>query len=202
MFHVKHELWARDLGASLEPPQKALLEAFSDLLLRRAVPRGYVAAGDRDRLWERHVLDGLRGAEAVKAGEGMVADLGSGAGIPGIPLAIAAPGRKFVLIEPRAGRVAFLESVVDDLRLPNVVVFHGKAGAATDRFGVCVARAFASAPGTWEVAEALLEDQGSLVYWAGSSFREQDLAGLARSVRVSIRSDLAELGPLVIMTRQ
>jgi 16S rRNA (guanine527-N7)-methyltransferase len=202
MFHVKHEGWAPVLLETLKPPQIDLLDAFSDLLLSRAIPRGYISPGDQDKIWERHVLDGLRGLEAVRESNGRIADLGSGAGVPAIPLAIALPEREFLLVEPRKGRVAFLESAVDDLRLSNVRVFHGKAEGAPDGFGVCLARALAPAADSWALAAPLLEPDGTLVYWAGSSFEEADLAGLGGSVRVSIRSDLADLGPLVIMGRQ
>ncbi len=206
MFHVKHEAWAtdlRNLGLSVLPGQLDALSAYTALLKERAIPRGIISAADADRLWERHVLDGARGAAEI-SGEGLaVADLGSGAGIPGIPIAILLPGCLCVLVEPRRGRVAFLESVVDDLRLANVEVVLGRAEELPKgAFDVCVARALSSPTGTWAAAEPLLRVGGFAVYWAGQGFAEQDLDAMAISWRVSTRTDLAESGPLVIMGRQ
>ena len=200
MFHVKHEAWARDaekLGLSLSDPQLGQLSGYLSLLERIAVPRGMVAPSDAGRLWERHVLDGLRAASDLPAGR--VADLGSGAGIPGVPLAIAVPTSSFVLIEPRRARAAFLEAVVDEIGLGNTRVAVGKAEDVPERFQACAARAFSSPTGSWAAAERLLEPGGVLVYWAGATFDVADLGDLAVPVRLSTGSDLARTGPLVIM---
>jgi 16S rRNA (guanine527-N7)-methyltransferase len=202
MFHVKHEAWGRALEAfGLGDRAAEALAAYHDLLLELAVPRGWIAASDRDRLWERHILDGLRGVPELSP-EGRVVDLGSGAGIPGVPLAIARPEAAFTLTEPRRSRAAFLEAVVDRLRLQNVDVWLGKAEAVTTRFQAATARAFAAASSTWEAAESLLEPAGTLVYWAGAGFDPSEIAGLGVRWRVSTPSDLADPGALVIMSRQ
>jgi 16S rRNA (guanine527-N7)-methyltransferase len=204
MFHVKHEAWAEDasaLGLSLSEDQLSALHTYKELLLSHAVSRGMVALTDRGRLWERHILDGLRGATEIDP-EGSILDLGSGAGIPGIPIAIALPGADVTLSEPRRGRAAFLEMVRDRLRIPNVDVFLGQAEAIGGSFQTCVARAFSSVSGTWAIAEPLLEEQGVLVYWAGSRFQPSEMDDLGAVWRLSTRSHLADSGPLVIMGRQ
>src|SRR4051812_7885230 len=145
MFHVKHEAWARDAEAlGIHPPntQWEALEHLESLLLAIAIPRGIIARGDSTRLWERHLADALRGAAEVGGGA-RIADVGSGAGIPGLPLAIVRPESDFVLVEPRRGRVAFLEAVIDQLALANVTVVATKAEAVHGRFDVVVARALA-----------------------------------------------------------
>jgi len=203
MFHVKHEAWTRDaaaLGLSLTASQAELLLAFEERLQATAIPRGFIARSDRERLWKRHLVDGLRAASEIPV-EASVLDLGSGAGIPGVPLAIAL-GNEVTLSEIRRGRVAFLEAVADELRLANVQVRLGRAEALGRRFDVCVARAFSSPAVTWQVAEPLLEPGGRLIYWAGARFDPSDLASVGVSWRVSTRSDLAHPGPLVIMGRQ
>src|SRR4051794_6759441 len=71
MFHVKHEAWLRDaesLDVALSAEQITQLASYVELLERTAVPHGMIAASDADRLWRRHVLDGLRGAHVVPAG--------------------------------------------------------------------------------------------------------------------------------------
>ena len=115
---------------------------------------------------------------------------------------LVALGNEVTLSEVRRGRVAFLEAVVDQLKLANVRVRLGRAEALSRRFDVCVARAFSSPAGTWQGAEPLLEPGGRLIYWAGARFEPSDLASLGVSWRVSTRSDLAHPGPLVIMGRQ
>jgi 16S rRNA (guanine527-N7)-methyltransferase len=203
MFHVKHEAWTPDpsaLGLTLTRPQVEQLRAYEEELLEVAVPRGLIARSDRDRLWGRHIADGLRAALEIDAGASVL-DLGSGAGIPGLPLGIVL-SNLVTLAEARRGRVAFLESVVDRLGLPNVSVRLGKAEELDRRFDVCVARAFSSAAGTWNVAEPLLEPGGTLIYWAGERFEPSEIDELGVVWRVSTRSDLADPGPLVIMGRQ
>jgi 16S rRNA (guanine527-N7)-methyltransferase len=204
MFHVKHEARAldlRELGFELDADPLDGLAAYEVILRERAVPRGFVSAGDIDRLWERHIRDSLRALPELPRGA-RIADLGSGAGLPGVPLAIAAPSCSFSLIEVRRGRAAFLELVVDALGLGNVEVLLGKTSAVSGRFDVCLARAFASPIPSWTAASPLLEETGRLIYWAGAGFDEAKLAGSVPSWRVSTPVGLAESGPLVIMGRQ
>jgi 16S rRNA (guanine527-N7)-methyltransferase len=189
MFHVKHEAWALQadrLGVALGSDQLEGLAAYEGLLSRIAVPRGMIAPSDEERLWERHLLDGLRAV----------------AEIPGIPLAIALPASQFSLIEPRRARAAFLEAVVDDLRLSNVAVLPARVEDLGGRFQVCAARAFSSAPASWKAAERLLAPGGILVYWGGESFDPAVLAEEGVPWRLSTHSDLARTGPLVIMGPQ
>ena len=203
MFHVKHEAWTPDpsaLGLTLSPSQVEQLRIYEQELMKVAVPRGLIARSDRDRLWGRHIADGLRAAHEIDS-RASVLDLGSGAGIPGLPLGIVT-GNPTTLAEARRGRVAFLESVVDRLGLANVSVSLGKAEELERRFDVCVARAFSSAAATWRVAEPLLEPGGTLIYWAGAGFEPTEIDELDVVWRVSTRSDLADPGPLVIMGRQ
>ena len=201
---MKHEAWARDakrLGVSLSAAQLDQLAAYQALLLRTAVPRGMIAASDGARLWERHIADALRGAREI-AQSSSVADVGSGAGIPGVPLSIALPASGFALIEPRRHRAAFLEAVVDDLGLLNVQVLPHRAEDVASSFQACVARAFASASATWRVAQRLLTQGGVVVYWGGGSFQPAELDEAGIRWRLSTRSDLARTGPLVIMGPQ
>src|SRR5262245_5755702 len=123
MFHVKHEAWslsAARVGLSVDPDQAAALGTYEQLLVDRALPLGMVAMGERDQLRERHLLDSLRAASLLGDGPGVVADLGSGAGLPGVPLAIVRPDLVFRLVETRRRRVSFLELVADVLALGNV----------------------------------------------------------------------------------
>src|SRR6266511_3841554 len=106
------------------------LESFHRLLAGRAVPQGMISAADAPRLWERHIVDSVRGAACLPERTATVVDIGSGAGLPGIPVAISRPDLSVYLVEPRARRAAFLELTVDTLKLSNVrVVVRGPKGS-------------------------------------------------------------------------
>ena len=201
---MKHEAWSGEvetLGVHLSLAQVDLLAAYERRLAAHAVPTGMISRGDAELLWSRHLIDGIRAAPAIEDAR-QIADLGSGAGIPGIPLAIASPNASFTLVEPRRARAAFLEAVVDALPLPNTEVVVRKAEDVDDTFDVCTARAFSAVVGTWTAAHRLLVPGGRLIYWAGASFDRATLDGLEGLGGVSVRSGLADSGPLVIMTRQ
>ncbi|MBA3691518.1 MAG: 16S rRNA (guanine(527)-N(7))-methyltransferase RsmG [Actinobacteria bacterium] len=202
---MKHEgliRQAADLGVALTPVQATALTRFESILQDRAAGSGMIARGDLDRLRTRHVLDSLRAVPALAATSGRAIDLGSGAGLPGIPVAIALPELRMTLTEARRQRIAFLEMVVVELGLTNVTVHGGRAERATGPVDACVARAFRDAASSWAVAETLLDHGGRLVYFAGAGFDPN--RDLPSEVRATIlpASSLAKSGPLVIMTRQ
>jgi 16S rRNA (guanine527-N7)-methyltransferase len=128
--------------------------------------------------------------------------MGSGAGLPGIPLAIARPDAAFTLVEVRRNRGTFLADIVAELGLDNVSIHPRRLETFRQTVDVCLARAFATPDVAWTSAERLLVPTGRLIYWAGTSFRpEQDLPdGVDASVRPG--PALARSGPLVIMARQ
>lgn len=202
MFHVKHEgSLAEALGISLDEEAVTRLEVFERMLSDRAVPMGMVSSSDIPRLRVRHVLDCLRAAPLLPA-SGLTCDLGSGAGLPGIVLAIARPDLRIVLIEARRRRAAFLEECVRRLGLAQVSVYAGRAENFRDQVDACVARAFGSPARSWEAAQRVLAPSGILIYWAGESFdRARDVPeGVA--VRHFSTPALAGSGTLVIMARQ
>jgi 16S rRNA (guanine527-N7)-methyltransferase len=131
-----------------------------------------------------------------------VVDLGSGAGLPGIPLAIARLDLSFCLSELRRRRVAFIEFAVDSLQLRNVRVLAGKAEDLSGPFDVCLSRAFAEPGRAWAIAESLLSPTGKLLFWAGRSFDVTSGTPEGARISVSTAPELADAGPVVIMTRQ
>ncbi len=201
---MKHEGWeatARALGITLAPLQRTRLDTYGDLLRQRAVPYGFVSAKDADRLEARHIADSLRAAPLVRATDGSAYDLGSGAGLPGIPVSIACPWLSMGLVESRRARAAFLELTAQELGLENVRVLHRRVEQLTEPVSVCFARAFVSATRSWAAAEGLLIPGGRLIYFAGEAFDVGELpSGLFTEV-VPAPSALARSGPLVIMTR-
>jgi 16S rRNA (guanine527-N7)-methyltransferase len=128
MFHVKHdgvaaapEAAVAVFGAGLPAVQR-----YAELLVTDGVDRGLIGPHEADRVWDRHILNSVAVAELI--GDGLrVADVGSGAGLPGIPIAIARPDLSVVLIEPLLRRATFLGEVIDELGLTSVTVLRGRA---------------------------------------------------------------------------
>lgn len=131
MFHVKH------VGRAPAPaaPQEAAdvfgeglptATRYAELLAGPGVERGLLGPREVDRIWERHLLNCAAIAELLEPGE-RAADIGSGAGLPGIVLAIVRPDLQLVLVEPLLRRSDFLREVVGELRLKNVDVVRGRA---------------------------------------------------------------------------
>jgi 16S rRNA (guanine527-N7)-methyltransferase len=202
VFHVK--LNTRSIVERLSEPQKGRLHAYAGLLLEKAVPLGFVAASDAPRLWDRHVLDSLRALRCLRASDLMVVDVGSGAGLPGIPLAIALPKTRFTLVEPKQRRAALLEAIVASLELANASVAARRAEELDLRADVCLSRALAGPAESWRRASPLLVRGGRVVYWAGRSWEESEierLGAVGAKAEICFEAEFQWQGPLVIMSR-
>jgi 16S rRNA (guanine527-N7)-methyltransferase len=189
-----------DLGVEVSAEAVDGLAAFERLLRERALPMGLVAEGDRDRLLERHVLDCLRALVAVTEADRLAYDMGSGAGLPGVVVAIARPWLRVLLVEPRRTRAAFLELAVERLALDNAGVHVGRIEDVTEPADLCFARAFAPPATAWELALPRLRPGGRLVYFGELPDELGTLAG-AREVSVLRSPVLESAGPLTIMAR-
>ncbi len=120
-----------------------LAELYVAALAEDAVLRGLIGPREVPRLWERHMLNCAVVAELVPDRASLI-DVGSGAGLPGIPIALARPEVNVTLLEPLARRTAFLEEWVQRLHLNTVRVVRGRAEDATGMLAdVVVARALA-----------------------------------------------------------
>jgi 16S rRNA (guanine527-N7)-methyltransferase len=135
MFHVKHvgrcEHAAPDAAARLFGARLGIAQRYADMLASAGVDRGLLGPREVDRLWDRHLLNSAVVSELLAAGERIV-DIGSGAGLPGIPLAIARPDLQVVLLEPLLRRSEFLNEVVAELGLL-IEVVRGRAEDAEVR---------------------------------------------------------------------
>jgi len=123
MFHVKHvEVSAAPgVAATLFGSRLDRAQRYAEILAGAGVERGLLGPREVDRLWDRHILNSAAIAELLETGE-QVADIGSGAGLPGIPLALARPDLLVTLIEPLLRRSEFLREVVDELGLDMTIV--------------------------------------------------------------------------------
>lgn len=145
-------------------------QRYAELLVTDGVVRGLIGPREAPRLWERHLLNCAVLGEAVPP-DVRVCDLGSGAGLPGIPLALARPDLHLTLVEPLLRRTTFLEEVVEELGLARVEVVRGRAeelhGQRT--FDVVTSRAVAPLPKLLRWSVPLVRDGGQVLAMKGSS---------------------------------
>jgi 16S rRNA (guanine527-N7)-methyltransferase len=145
---------------------------FAELLAAVGIERGLIGPREVDRLWDRHLLNSAVVGERIPNGTRVI-DIGSGAGLPGVPLSLARPDLDVTLLEPMARRVAWLEEVVKTLRLPATVV-RGRAEEPSIKQQLAgadfvVARAVAPLDRLWGWSAPLLRHGGRLVALKGES---------------------------------
>lgn len=159
---------------AFSPAGLELAERYVAWLADAGVVRGLIGPREAGRLWERHVLNCAALAEAVPSGA-TVADLGSGAGLPGLVLAITRPDLRVTLVEPLLRRTRFLEEVVADLGLSGVEVHRGRAeelhGSRT--FDVVTSRALAPLDRLLAWSMPLVSSEGALLAMKGSRAAEE-----------------------------
>ena len=173
----------RELAGDRTP----LLRRYAERLCADAVPRGLVGPREVPRLWERHILNCLVVSPLLPP-DSRLADVGAGAGLPGLVLAITRPDLRVVLIEPLLRRTAFLAEVVADLALPNVEVHRGRAEQFTGpHFDVAVARALAPLTRLLTWCLPLVRPGGEIVALKGSGAAAElaDAEPFLRSVGAS-----------------
>jgi 16S rRNA (guanine527-N7)-methyltransferase len=168
MFHVKHTeafhraLSKEPLAQQLDAQQASLMLAHWDLVKAWNERTNLTAIDDDSAAAQHHYADSLAALSHVA--EGPVLDIGSGAGFPGIPLAIACPDTTFCLLEPRRKRVSFLMSSVARLGLTNVNVIHGRIQDPAPRlYALALTRATFSSPDDLRQCLSWLEPGGRFV---------------------------------------
>lgn len=151
----------------------ALAEAYHQSLATTAAERGFIGPKEVGRLWERHILNCAVISEAFEENL-KVADIGSGAGLPGIPLAIARPDLKITLIEPLLKRSTYLNEIVAELGLDNVTVVRGRAEDQPQAsFDAVTSRAVAPLGKLAGWSLPLLQGGGAMIAMKGESVAEE-----------------------------
>lgn len=151
-----------------------LAERYAALLATDGVVRGLIGPREAPRLWERHLLNCAVLAELLPQGA-TVCDIGSGAGLPGLVLAIARPDLRITLVEPLRRRTSFLDEVVATLGLEQVEVVRGRAETlhGERRFDVVTSRAVAPLDRLLGWSMPLVSPNGALVAMKGSSVADE-----------------------------
>lgn len=174
--------------AGLDPAARAALQKVLDLL---AIERASVSSVTRpEQAWKVHVADSLTGLEVPELREAArIADIGSGAGFPGLVLAVAIPQAEVDLIESISRKCAFIERAAKEAGIANAQVLNARsedlaAGEARETYDVVTARAVGRLSTLAELASPLLKPNGILIAWKGkrNEDEESQLAQAAESL--------------------
>ena len=181
-----------------------------------AVQHGFLGPREQERLWERHLDDAL-GLAAIRRPEPEEhwADLGSGAGLPGLPLAVAYRATSFTLVDAQRRRLDWVEATATKLRLTNVKVVHARLedygqGPAREFFDVATARALGPLPVVAELGLPLVAVGGHLLVPRGQPDSEdleqaalacEQLGGRVDNVVPNPSSPIDRVGFVVIMAK-
>jgi len=171
-------------------------EAYANLLATEATLRGLIGPREVPRLWERHLLNSAVVTDLVAPGVA-VCDLGSGAGLPGLVMAIRRPDLQITLVEPLLRRTTFLTEVVGELGLTNVEVIRARAeelhGSRT--FDVVTSRAVAPLDRLSAWSLPLVRSGGEFLAMKGSSVQDEvDSAASAISTGHGVLMGIVEVG--------
>lgn len=192
------------VASSLAGERIDVLRAFASNLGAHGEERGLIGPLEPARLWSRHILNSAIMAPLLRPGR--VGDIGTGAGLPGLVLAIVRPDVEFVLVEPMERRVAWLVEQSDELGLGNVTVLRSRAEDVSLDVPLdqVTARAVSALRTLLPLTAPLLRDGGELVLMKGVS-AEKEIAAAEKQLRKfkvsDVRVDVLGEGVLDDVTR-
>ena len=162
-------------AAELFGDQIELARQFTNRLAKDSETYGLLGPRELSKIWSRHVINSGLLAELIPDGSNVV-DVGSGAGLPGIPMAIAKPSANFTLVEPMERRANWLKSVVEDLKIPNIAVIRARAEEVKKSdFDYATARAVAPLDKLLILMSPLISDstKGTVIALKGSKAQQE-----------------------------
>jgi 16S rRNA (guanine527-N7)-methyltransferase len=160
----------------------AIAREFATQLGQRGEELGLIGPLEPPRLWSRHIINSVLVAPLLRTG--LVGDIGTGAGLPGLVLAIARPDVEFVLIEPMERRVAWLEEQVGHLELDNVTVRRARAEDVSQEMSLdqVTARAVSAFAKLIPLTVPLVKTGGELVLMKGTN-AEREVEAASKAIR-------------------
>jgi 16S rRNA (guanine527-N7)-methyltransferase len=172
----KQSLRAVDVAREVYGAEFALINRYVDILQSAGIEWGLLGPREAERVWGRHILNSAAVSELISEGRS-VADVGSGAGLPGIPLAILRQDLRLTLIEPLLRRYTFLNDAVEKLELAErVEVVRSRAEDHDRSYEVVVARALAPLDRLVNWCNPLRAPGGVILALKGSSAAEEVVA--------------------------
>ncbi|GAB3604838.1 16S rRNA (guanine(527)-N(7))-methyltransferase RsmG [Conyzicola nivalis] len=183
-----------DVAATLFGDRIDLARQFTADLARRGEELGLIGPLELPRLWTRHILNSVLVAPLLSPG--VVGDIGSGAGLPGIVLAIARPDVSFILIEPMERRVDWLTSEAASLGLTNVTVIRARAEETKLDWPLdqVTARAVSALSTLIPLTAPLVKAGGEMLFMKGARV-EDEITAAAKAIR---KARLSEIEVLVL----
>lgn len=193
---MKH--WVEGAAAALKlaisPPQRALLDRYRSWLLEEALPAGGIGPEEASRIETRHLADSLAFSTAWKRAPHQVLDIGSGVGLPGIPLAVLHPEADFELVDRSGRRVDLLERAVRVLGLDNITVTHADIANVSGAYQHVVMRAALPPARAASTIARLLAHGGLAVVGVGEHQAKQEWAEIEqRASAVGLRVELVPI---------
>lgn len=179
-----------DAAASVFGDAAGLAAQYAEILATRGVEWGLMGPREVDRIWDRHVLNSVAVSGPIPSGASVI-DVGSGAGLPGVPLVLARPDLSVTLLEPLLRRANFLTGVVEELGLGDrVTIVRGRAedigrGPLADvrpLYDAVTSRAVAPLPRLLDWSAGLIGPGGRLVALKGASAADE-VAGAAKQLK-------------------
>lgn len=188
-----------DPSAALDPQARAALQKVLDLL---AEERASVSSITDDRAWEVHIADSLTGLEIPELREASrIADIGSGAGFPGLALAVALPQAQLDLIESVGRKCDFMRRAIAASGISNARVIDSRSeewagGEGRESYEAVTARAVGRLSTLAELASPLLLDGGVLVAWKGKRDEDEEAQLQRAAPKLAMRPDqVLHVGP-------
>lgn len=178
------------IAAELFGDRIELARRFTNSLAQRGEELGLIGPLEPPRLWSRHIVNSVLLAPLL--GTGVVADVGSGAGLPGLVLAIARPDTRFALIEPMERRVEWLDDQVAELELDNVEVIRARSEEVGREFDQVTARAVSALQKLIPATAHLVRAGGEMVFLKGSRV-DAEVEAAAKMIRKHRLTDVEVL---------
>lgn len=181
-----------DIAADLFGTRIGLARQYTQSLALRGEELGLIGPLEVPRLWTRHIINCALVAPLLRPG--LVGDIGSGAGLPGLVLAIARPDVQFVLIEPMERRVDWLNAESDRLGLDNVVIDRSRSQDApyAEALTQITARAVTALSKLIPATEHLLAPGGEMVFMKGARI-DEEIDAASKAIRKARLKDVESL---------
>ena len=193
----RETLPVKTLIAEYFPGQEGAIAAFADFLVGAGIERGLIGPREGERIWDRHIFNCLPVTQLIPVGASLF-DIGSGAGLPGVVIALARPDLQVTLIEPLERRVEFLNEVVaaiPELPFP-IQVLRGRAQDIKKSADFVTARAVAPLEKLKKMSWHMVKTGGSLLAMKGES-AAAEMVGVKGAELHEIKLDGIELGRVI-----
>ena len=177
------------------PNRKEEIERYAEFLIGPGIERGLIGPREGERIWERHIFNCLPVTTLIPENS-LLFDIGSGAGLPGIVIALARPDLKITLIEPLSRRVEFLEEAITLLKIEDIAVIRGKSESVKKSANYVTARAVAPLEKLKKITSHMIKPGGALLAMKGESAAEEAKT-VPRAEVIEVKLPGLELGRII-----